>query len=95
MERAERAAGHEQNLRVPSDQTDNGGWAALAVATSKYSGGEIVPSHQWRVVTTVAATADAVFNLGCNRLPQPAGLHAAADATYGWNQKFRSPGVPS
>jgi aryl-phospho-beta-D-glucosidase BglC (GH1 family) len=52
-------------------QPSSGGWAALAVATNKYSGGEIVtvPINGGSVVTGGSHSFDAVFNLGLQPAP--------------------------
>ena len=66
----------------------SGGYAALAVATNAYAGGEIVtiPISGGTVTTGGSHTFDAVFDLGL----QPAATNISASTplpipTYGWN----------
>ena len=66
----------------------NGGWAALAVATNAYAGGEIVtiPINGGTITTGGSHSFDAVFDLGL----QPAATNLPATMplpmpTYGWN----------
>jgi hypothetical protein len=66
----------------------SGGWAALAVATNAYPGGEIatIPVNGGSVVKGSTHSFDAVFDLGL----QPAPIAPPASAplpmpTYGWN----------
>jgi endoglucanase len=69
-------------------QPSSGGWVAMAVATNKYAGGEIVtvPINGGTVATGSSHSFDAVFNLGLQLAPpnlpasQPLPL-----PTYGWN----------
>ncbi|HEX9047500.1 MAG TPA: cellulase family glycosylhydrolase, partial [Verrucomicrobiae bacterium] len=69
-------------------QPSNGGYAALAVATNKYSGGQIVtiPISGGSVVTGSSGTFDAVFDIGFQAGPTniPASMPYPLP-TYGWN----------
>ena len=67
---------------------DNGGWAALAVATNTYAGGEIaiIPLNGGTITTGSSHKFDAVFDLGL----QPAATNIPASQpfplpTYGFN----------
>ena len=89
MERAERAAGHEQNLRVFfRHQPGGGGWAALAVATNAYAGGEIaiIPISGGTITTGSSHKFDAVFDLGLQAAATnyPASM-PRPNPTYGMN----------
>jgi hypothetical protein len=69
-------------------QTSGGGYAAMAVATNKYSGGEIVtvPINGGTIATGSSHSFDAVFNLGLQ--PAPTNIPASMPfplPTYGWN----------
>jgi len=69
-------------------QTSAGGYAAMAVATNKYAGGEIVtiPINGGAVVPGSSHTFDAVFDLGFQ--PGPTNIPASQPfpmPTYGWN----------
>jgi hypothetical protein len=69
-------------------QTSSGGWAALAVATNAYAGGEIVtvPINGGAVVTGGSHSFDAVFNLGLQPAPtNPPTSMPLPLPTYGWN----------
>jgi len=69
-------------------QTSGGGYAALAVATNKYAGGEIVtvPINGGAVVTGGSHSFDAVFNLGLQPAPtNPPASMPLPLPTYGWN----------
>jgi hypothetical protein len=67
---------------------DNGGWAALAVATNAYAGGEIalIPINGGTITTGSSHKFDAVFDLGLRaavtNLPVTMPL---PNPTYGWN----------
>ncbi len=69
-------------------QPSGGGYAALAVATNKYSGGEIVtiPINGGTITTGGSHTFDAVFDLGFRAGPTniPASMPFPIP-TYGWN----------
>ena len=65
-----------------------GGWAALAVATGAYAGGEIalIPINGGTITTGSSHGFDAVFDLGLE--PAPADIPASMPLplpTYGWN----------
>ena len=67
---------------------DNGGWAALAVATNAFFGGEIalIPINGGTITTGSSHKFDAVFDLGL----QPAATNIPASQpfplpTYGWD----------
>src|ERR1019366_4580973 len=69
-------------------QPSGGGWAALAVATNTYAGGEIalIPISGGTITTGSSHKFDAVFDLGL----QPAATNIPASMpwpvpTYGWN----------
>jgi len=69
-------------------QPTGGGWAALAVATNAYAGGEIatIPINGGTITTGSSHRFDAVFDLGL----QPAATNLPATMplpvpTYGWN----------
>ena len=69
-------------------QPTGGGWAALAVATNTYAGGEIaiIPISGGTITTGSSHKFDAVFDLGL----QPAATNITASMplpspTYGWN----------
>jgi hypothetical protein len=69
-------------------QPSSGGWTAMAVATNKYSGGEIVtvPINGGAIATGSSHTFDAVFDLGFR--PPPTNIPASMPfpvPTYGWN----------
>jgi hypothetical protein len=69
-------------------QTSSGGYAALAVATNAYAGGEIVtvPINGGTVVTGGSHSFDAVFNLGLQPAPtNPPASTPLPMPTYGWN----------
>jgi hypothetical protein len=66
----------------------SGGWAAMAVATNAYAGGEIalIPSGGGTITTGSSHSFDAVFDLGLQ--PAPADIPASTPwpvPTYGWN----------
>ena len=66
----------------------SGGWAALAVATNQYAGGEIVtvPIGGGTILTGGSHNFDAVFDLGFG--PAPTNIPASTPfpmPTYGWN----------
>ena len=67
---------------------DNGGWAALAVATNNYAGGEIVtiPINGGAITTGSSHKFDAVFDLGFGEAPTniPASMPFPMP-TYGMN----------
>ncbi len=69
-------------------QTSAGGYAALAVATNKYAGGEIVtiPISGGPVISGSSHAFDAVFDLGFQAGPTniPASMPLPMP-TYGWN----------
>ena len=69
-------------------QPSSGGYAALAVATNKYAGGEIVtvPISGGMVTTGSSHTFGAVFDLGFKAAPTniPASMPLPVP-TYGWN----------
>lgn len=69
-------------------QPSSGGWAAMAVATSAYAGGEIafIPVNGGTISPGTSHNFDAVFDLGL----QPAATNIPASQpfplpTYGWN----------
>jgi endoglucanase len=69
-------------------QTSSGGYAALAVATNKYAGGEIatVPINGGTIATGGSHSFDAVFNLGLQPAPtNPPASMPLPLPTYGWN----------
>lgn len=67
---------------------DNGGWAALAVATNAYASGEIaiIPVNGGAITTGGSHKFDAVFDLGLRAGPTniPATMPLPTPA-YGWN----------
>ena len=67
---------------------DNGGWAALAVATNAYAGGEIalIPINGGTITTGSSHKFDAVFDLGLRAAATnlPASMPLPMP-TYGWN----------
>lgn len=85
------------NVPLPANRTyaftfgikpDSGGYAALAVATNAYAGGEIVtiPINGGAVSKGSSHTFDAVFDLGLQ--PAPISIPASMPwpmPTYGWN----------
>jgi hypothetical protein len=67
---------------------DNGGWAALAVATNAYAGGEIatLPISGGTITTGSSHKFDAVFDLGFRTaLTNIPGTMPLPMPTYGWN----------
>jgi|GEM_PF-682760 len=69
-------------------QPSTGGYAALAVATNAYAGGEIavIPLSGGTITTGNSHSFDAVFDLGLQ--PAPADIPASTPwpvPTYGWN----------
>jgi hypothetical protein len=69
-------------------QPSGGGYAALAVATNKYVGGEIVtiPINGGTVATGGSHSFDAVFDLGLQPAPtNPPASTPLPTPTYGWN----------
>ena len=69
-------------------QPSSGGWVAMAVATNKYSGGEIltVPINGGTIATGSSHSFDAVFNLGLQQAPtNPPASQPLPLPTYGWN----------
>lgn len=69
-------------------QPSGGGWAALAVATNAYTGGEIatIPINGGTITTGSSHKFDAVFDLGFQ--PGPTNIPASQPfpmPTYGWN----------
>jgi hypothetical protein len=69
-------------------QPSSGGWVAMAVATNKYAGGEIVtaPINGGAVVTGGSHSFDAVFNLGLQPAPtNPPASTPLPLPTYGFN----------
>ncbi len=69
-------------------QPSSGGWVAMAVATNKYAGGEIVtvPINGGTIATGSSHSFDAVFNLGLQLAPtNPPASQPLPLPTYGWN----------
>jgi endoglucanase len=69
-------------------QPASGGWAALAVATNAYAGGEIVtiPINGGTIATGSSHSFDAVFHLGLQPAPpNPPASTPLPLPTYGWN----------
>lgn len=69
-------------------QTSSGGYAALAVATNKYTGGQIVavPINGGAISTGNTSIYDAVFSLGLQPAPtNPPASMPFPMPTYGWN----------
>ncbi len=69
-------------------QTSGGGYAALAVATNQFAGGEIVtvPINGGTIATGSSHSFDAVFNLGLQLAPtNPPASMPLPIPTYGWN----------
>jgi hypothetical protein len=69
-------------------QLSSGGWVAMAVATNKYAGGEIVtvPINGGTIATGSSHSFDAVFNLGLQLAPtNPPASQPLPLPTYGWN----------
>lgn len=64
-----------------------GGWAAMAVATNAYAGGEIatVPSVGGTVTTGTSHNYDAVFSLGLRDTTGPSAIPPLPVPTYGFN----------
>jgi aryl-phospho-beta-D-glucosidase BglC (GH1 family) len=65
-------------------QPTGGGWAALAVATNAYAGGEIAIIPISGGVITAGSGFDAVFDLGLLATNSPA-VTPWPNPTYGWN----------
>ncbi|MEO7100216.1 MAG: cellulase family glycosylhydrolase, partial [Luteolibacter sp.] len=69
-------------------QPSGGGWAALAVATNAYAGGEmaLIPSGGGAITTGSTHKFDAVFDLGLLALPPDIpDTMPLPTPTYGWN----------
>src|ERR1035441_10634649 len=66
---------------------DNGGWAALAVATNAYAGGEIatLPISGGTITTGSSHKFDAVFHLGLQATTNVPATMPLPMPTYGWN----------
>jgi len=66
---------------------DNGGWAALAVATNAYAGGEIalIPISGGTITTGGSHRFDAVFALGLRATTNLPAAMPLPNPTYGWN----------
>src|ERR1035437_8167479 len=68
-------------------QPTGGGWAALAVATNAYAGGEIaiIPISGGTITTGSSPKFDAVFALGLRATPNLPAAMPLPNPTYGWN----------
>jgi hypothetical protein len=68
-------------------QPTGGGWAALAVATNTYAGGEIaiIPISGGTITTGGSHKFDAVFALGLRAVTNLPAAMPLPNPTYGWN----------